>query len=64
MRKGLWAFFPDYALRVLIGWAGKLRAAETGEEAKADPRSAAKHHEKERAKISNRGGFKTICRKT
>ena len=64
MRKGLWAFLPDCALRVLIGWAGKLRAAETGEEAKADPRSAAKHHEKERAKISNRGGFKTICRKT
>ena len=26
VRKGLWAFFLDCALRMLIGWAGKLRS--------------------------------------
>ena len=26
VRKGLWAFFLDRALRVLIGWADKVRS--------------------------------------
>ena len=31
VREGLWAFFPDCAFRVLIGWAGKFHSQSSQE---------------------------------